>query len=326
MAPEPAMTATGRNSDSSVEKPAPSAVRGRSCRRGIVYGADGSQFCHRTPPGAGSSSIRSPGRRELARDLDRDLTVWAGMTPAASSTAVAAGSARDDEVDGADGLDVGRHGDVGAREERRRRRRPRRRAPSEQEHEARRSAPRAGGGGAASTTGISRLRRTIASSSASRAATLRRGRTGRAGRPRAASAAVGAGAGSVAPEPRPPAPGRPRPAAPAAPRARSRPRRPPRPRRRAAPRVSTGFVSSSAARRAPPRTPPTDANTGSPADAASARADASGATMSEPLARDHRLARQQPEVDPRRRDPRPGRHDERDPRVRRLRGSGRPPR
>ena len=93
-------------------------------------------------------------------------------------------------------------------------------------------------------------------------------------------------------------------AAPIAPR-RAQPR-PPRPGRR--PSVAVVAASSSASSAA--SYSPTDANTGSPADAASARADASGATMSSRRPRHERLAGEQPEVDPRRRDPRPERQHE----------------
>ena len=72
LVPVPEMTATGRNTASSIVNAMPPDVR-TIVPRGIVYDADGSQFFQRTPPVAGVDTVRLPVAGELAADLDGDV-------------------------------------------------------------------------------------------------------------------------------------------------------------------------------------------------------------------------------------------------------------
>ena len=98
-APPPERIATGRNTASSVEKSMPAAVR-TTVPDGMLYGAVGSQFVHRTAPVAAVRSTRLPVAGNSPSASTGIVMVTAGTTAASWSTLVALGSARTEKVTG----------------------------------------------------------------------------------------------------------------------------------------------------------------------------------------------------------------------------------
>ena len=259
LVPVPEMTATGRNTDSSIVKATPLAVR-TTVPRGIVYDADGSQFFQRTPPVAARRLGALAGRGELAADLHGNVD---GLGRDDARGLVHGGGGRvgaDRDVDGADVLDLRRDGDL-------RRGQHEVRGGTggddrEEEHQEAHDEP-----GTDATT--ARLRHgDLAAAVHDRVELGLAGRgevgVGRTGRDGDAADGIGTarGAGSGCRRPR---------------RRHASPRRP---RAAAAAASDPAASSTSAGASRAASYSPTEPKTGSPADAASARAEASGATMS----------------------------------------------
>ena len=281
--PPPEMTATGRNTSSSIAKP-----RSRPCVRTIVPARDrvGRRRVAVLPAHAAGRRRRLDPlarRRELAGHLDRDRDgLRRDRRGPRGRPTVASGSARDDELDRADGLDLRASTVMSA-------------AGQEQEAPAtRRGAERRRSAQQARDAGPPRTRRRgfDAPGSARLAADDRvelrlagRRPSSGSGRRRRGRWVAGRAAGGRASPPRP------RRARRGSRGSGGRRHRLPLPRAAAAAPAAGGRARVAGSARRRPSSgassaasySPTDANTGMPAEAARARAEASGATMSSRL-------------------------------------------